>query len=102
MVQLPFDSSWVSLRLQVFLGLLCLHLSGTLSRSITQEPVTMLVLEGGGQIAGGLMAWGISKGLSANSSLPGWKIVFIATGVFTVSNHVYASLKALFLNDYLS
>jgi MFS transporter, ACS family, allantoate permease len=38
---------------------------------------------GGGQIVGGLVAWGIARGTSDGSALAPWKIIFIATGVFT-------------------
>jgi ACS family allantoate permease-like MFS transporter len=40
---------------------------------------------GVGQIVGGLVAYGIARGLhGSTSTLAGWKVIFIATGCFTV------------------
>jgi ACS family allantoate permease-like MFS transporter len=41
---------------------------------------------GCGQIVGGLVAYGITRRLSAiDAAIAGWKVIFIATGCFTVS-----------------
>lgn len=41
---------------------------------------------GCGQIVGGLVAYGIARSVSDDGhGLPGWKIMFIAIGCFTVS-----------------
>lgn len=38
------------------------------------------------QILGGVLAWGVAKGVKIHGAvLPGWKVIFLAIGLFTVA-----------------